>query len=101
MAISGTKMQTDTALLTLIFDVVNWLKWAQTKDAAKGQNRPKSLYESLTQTGTKEKVESFASAEDFEQQRAALLGEIDGNRDREGICSDHPPDEGRKGRSGE
>lgn len=79
MAISGTKMPTDTILLALIFDVVNWLKWAQTKDAANGRNRPKSLYEAITQTATKEKIESFASGEDFERQRAAILGETDVN----------------------
>lgn len=77
MAVSGTKMPTETAILTLIFDVANWIKWAQTKDAIKGRNRPKSLYESIMQTGTKEKIESFASGEDFERQRAAILEGID------------------------
>lgn len=79
MAISGTKMPTDTALLTLIFDCVNWLKWAQTKDAAKGRKRPESLYKLLTQSSTKEKIESFASPEEFEKRRAAILGGNDGN----------------------
>lgn len=73
MSISGTKMPTETAILTLIFDVVNWIKWAQTKDAVKGRNRPKSLFDSLTNKATKEKIETFASGEDFERQRAAIL----------------------------
>lgn len=77
-AVSGTKLSIDTTLLTLIFDVVNWLKWAQTKDASKGRNRPKSIYEALTQP-KEDKIMTFASGEEFERQRAMILGESDGN----------------------
>lgn len=45
--INGVKGGVDTMLLGQILDAVNLLLWAQTKDAEKGRNRPKSIMSEL------------------------------------------------------
>lgn len=68
----GMKVSLMTLLVGYILDACNFLVWAQTKDAQKGKNRPKSVVDILT----KEKVsdlQSFATAEDFEYKRKAII----------------------------
>lgn len=71
----GRKLSNEDSLLALIFDKVNWLCWANTKDAQHGENVPKSMYSILTETDKEEKVASFTTPEEFEKRRQELLGE--------------------------
>ena len=71
----GRKLSNEDSLLALIFDKVNWLCWANTKDAQHGKNVPKSMYSILTETDKEEKVAGFTTPEEFEKRRQELLGE--------------------------
>lgn len=68
-------------LLLLLYDRVNWLRWAKTRDGAKGENYPESLYAKCMglveeDTGS---VMSFDSGDDFEEMLQRIKrGEING-----------------------
>lgn len=68
-------------LLLLLYDRVNWLRWAKTRDGAKGENYPESLYAKcmgLVEEDTGN-VMSFDSGEDFEEMLQKIKrGEING-----------------------
>lgn len=67
LKISGLSASLDSILLACIVDKLNILIWQQTKDGAKGRNRPRSFAEVLV--GRKKKdtdVLAFDSAEEFE-----------------------------------
>lgn len=68
-------------LLLLLYDRVNWLRWAKTRDGAKGENYPESLYAKcmgLVEEDTGN-VMSFDSGEDFEEMLQRIKrGEING-----------------------
>ncbi len=61
----------DRVLQALIFDAVNFIAWSRTKDAEKGKNRPKSLFDDRTKQ-TK-KSEQFMTADEFEAKRKSLV----------------------------
>lgn len=73
MKMSGAKAPTDTLLLAATVDRLSLLVWAQTKDAEKGRNRPKSILESMTKAETNNSA--FDSGEDYEKERERLLAE--------------------------
>lgn len=61
-------------LLALIFDRLNWLCWANTKDGHNNINRPTSIAESLMgRENSESNVTSFASGEDFEEAREKII----------------------------
>lgn len=73
MSMSGAKAPTDILLLAAAVDRLSLLVWAQTKDAEKGRNRPKSVLESLQ---PKEKTSvGYDSGEDFTRERNRLIAE--------------------------
>ena len=63
MAMSGANAPTDILLLAAAVDRLSLLLWAQTKDAEKGRNRPKSILEALNPKESD--MTSYASGEDF------------------------------------
>lgn len=69
----GLGKDAQTLMLAGIFDRLSLLCWAQTTDALRGENRPPSLVEALNGAG-KAGSGGFASAEEFERARAAILG---------------------------
>lgn len=73
MAISGQKLTLEQNLLARIADTVNFIAWAQTEDAQKNRNRPKSILELLLGNDKKEKLESF-TAEEFDKKWKELTG---------------------------
>ena len=73
MAISGQKLTLEQNLLARIADTVNFIAWAQTEDARKNRNRPKSILELLLGNDKKEKLESF-TAEEFDKKWKELTG---------------------------
>lgn len=70
--ISGTKHSLETMLLASMTDKLSWLVWAKTKDAERGKNKPKSIYEALNGEFENE-ITSFKSGNDFERARERLL----------------------------
>lgn len=69
----GLGKDTQSLMLAGIFDRLSLLCWAQTTDALRGENRPPSLVKALSGAG-KAGNGGFASAEEFERARAAILG---------------------------
>ena len=63
MALSGAKAPTDILLLAAAVDRLSLLVWAQTKDAEKGRNRPKSILEAINPKESENL--SYESGEDF------------------------------------
>lgn len=72
MRVAGAKANTNTMLLASAVDRLSLLVWAQSKDATKGINRPKSIVKDLI--GEKEKYETFGSGKAFERRKAEILG---------------------------
>lgn len=77
MRLSGLPVSQTTLLLASILDGVNLLVWSKTDDAQKNRNRPRSVVKALI--GEKQKLETFSSGEEFEKERAKILGKINGN----------------------
>ena len=71
MKLSGAKAPTEIILLAAAVDRLSLLVWAQTKDAEKGRNRPKSILEALNPKESD--MTSYASGEDFMKERERLL----------------------------
>ena len=69
---AGTQYSSIEMMLAGIFDRVSLLLYAQTKDAKKNRNRPKSLLEEMTRDRSNEAV-AFESAEGFEAARQRIL----------------------------
>lgn len=75
MKLAGAKTDPDLLMLAAAVDRLSLLVWAQTKDGAKGRNRPASIVDQLNRGGSrKEKdVAAFESPEEFEAARARIL----------------------------
>lgn len=68
-------------LLLLLYDRVNWLRWARTRDGAKGENCPESLYAKCMNLKDEPEsfVESFDSGDAFEAAKQRIKrGEYNG-----------------------
>lgn len=70
---SKQNIPNEIGLLALILDSVNRIAWMQTKDGAKGRNRPVSIYEMLTNQDNEKRVEGFNSIADFEAAKDLIL----------------------------
>ena len=75
--LTGAKLTTQLMMQAAMVDALNILVWFKTKDAQKGRNRPKSIVELLT--GESEKIDSFATVEEFERARSEIIGVTYGN----------------------
>jgi len=71
MIMSGVQAPIEVMLMAAMVDKLNILVWAQTKDAAKGKNRPKSIIEAFIPKETK--TTTYESGEDFIKAREKLL----------------------------
>ncbi len=77
--ISGQKIGTDTLLLAMMVDLLNYMAWSRTKDGVNGKNRPKSFVNILLGRNQTEKKQEgdlrrFRSPEDFDAEWARLTG---------------------------
>lgn len=71
---SNRKLDTDELLLAALVDRVSLLLWAQTKEAQKGINKPKSIIKMFeSETHEQSEYKSFDSVQEFERKRAELL----------------------------
>ena len=75
MKAAGDKIDLNSLIMAHILDGINTLIWFQTKDGAKGKNRPKSVVEMLTRDEIKETA-GFVSGKEFERMREELLERI-------------------------
>lgn len=73
MAMSGAQASTEIMLMAAMVDRLSLLVWAQSKDAEKGLNRPKSIIEAIT--STEEDTITYESGEDFTKAREKLLNQ--------------------------
>ena len=74
--LSGRAVDNHTALLAIIADRLGLLLWAQTKDGQKGRNRPKSIFEAITNGGgSTARTRGYTSVAEFEAARAKILSE--------------------------
>lgn len=64
----------DTVLRIAQLDALRVLIWQNTKDGAKGRNRPKSLMDQINKkTEQKDKIVAFSSGDDFDRYRQSLM----------------------------
>lgn len=73
--LNGEKVPLRTLLLAAMVDRLSALLYANTKDAKSGTNRPRSLVAILTgeDTETNAGTEAYASGDDFDAARRAIL----------------------------
>lgn len=77
MAISGAKAPTNIVLMAAAIDRLSTLVWMQTKDGAKGINRPRSILDTMY---AERDTAGYAAGADFDTARAALVRRCtDGN----------------------
>lgn len=75
LKLSGEKAPIETVLLAAIVDRLSLLLWQNSKDGAKGKNRPEMLIDSLFgKSETLRDIKVYDSAEKFEKARRKLLG---------------------------
>lgn len=80
--ITKRKLTLQEELLAASLDALNFLCWAKSKDGQKNRNRPKSVYDDLTQEKPpKEKAVVFRSVDEFEKERARIIERIKENGD--------------------
>lgn len=73
--IAGVSESNNNLLLATIADGIRNLQWMQTKDGAKGRNRPESILEALLGESMPDKdVQAYLTAEDYERERRRILG---------------------------
>ncbi len=68
------KLSLGDTLLCLIADQLGRLVWLQTKDGAKGINRPESILEKLKQDKPENEKFGYASPAEFEAARKRIIG---------------------------
>lgn len=74
MSLTGKKLRTDTMLLATIADSLRFIAWSKTTDGQNGRNKPKSILLALTEPKVPDDTVIYDSPEDFEAERARLLG---------------------------
>lgn len=73
MKMANVKYEFKDILLMSIVDHLSILTWQNTKDAQKGQNKPKSLISQLLKIGENKDILSFTSSSEFEKARQEIL----------------------------
>lgn len=73
MALTGTKVSDEIALLAIIYDRLTQWVWMNSEDGKNKVNRPESLYEHLTREYDPEII-AFDSGEEFDRAWAEAVG---------------------------
>lgn len=71
--VNNQKLRSDQYPQLAILDELRLIRWSQTKDGAKGRNRPPSILEEMLKAGSKPKVTSFRTMEEFEARRKQII----------------------------
>lgn len=74
MKIAKRNVTFEDSLLAAIFDKVSLILWTKTKDATRGRNKPKSLFDALENPKEPTNYTKFGSIEEFEKRRAEIMG---------------------------
>lgn len=80
MKLSGAKASNEILLMAQAVDMLNVLVWRETKEGRKGRNKPVSIVQRiLSGSDGKEhhRGTAFASGEEFERARAAIIAKIE------------------------
>jgi len=75
MKMAGMTIQSEILLLAAAVDRLTYLSWTKTKDAEKGKNKPKSIVSALQGRTKESNIMAFDTAEEFEAERARIIGE--------------------------
>ena len=78
--ISGVPVSINTLLLASIADALHVLVWQNTKDGAKGRNKPTLIAEKLTETPKEES--GFNTIDEFRKWREEMIGSDNECQDR-------------------
>ena len=73
MALSNTTIKFNDILIAGIFDKLNWLCWAKTKDGQKGRNAPESIADKLLAKPVEKDIIAFKTGDDFEERKQKIL----------------------------
>lgn len=73
MKMSGMKMNTDTFLLAGCFDMLSWIKWSKTRDAADGGTPPEGVLGRLFGHAREQETVGFSSADEFKAARERII----------------------------
>lgn len=73
MKLSNSKVPLETLLSASILDNTRMLLWAQSKDAQKGRNRPKSIVEQLLKVDKPKEYKGTNSVEEFKKLREKMM----------------------------
>ena len=76
MKLSGMRVSTETFLLAGCFDMLTWIRWSKTEDAANGGKPPRAILEKLLGLETEPETVGFASAEEYKAAREKILAEV-------------------------
>lgn len=74
LKLNGMKMLPASILTAMILDNTKIIAWQRTKDAEKGRNAPKSIFEQMNGPKPKE-IRGFDSPEEFRKWRQSMLKE--------------------------
>lgn len=74
MKMAGMNADPKTTLLAAVADRVGTLAWMQSKDGAKGRNRPASILAKIIEERKKEDdIAAFENGEAYERERSRIL----------------------------
>lgn len=74
-SMAGLNIPVNTLLLSTIADALKILVWQNTKDGARGKNRPGSILSTLLgENEESEEEKGFSTAADFDAWRKSMLG---------------------------
>lgn len=81
MCMGGEKGDFKTKLFALMTDYLAFITWSKTKDAQKGINAPKSIFDSVFAKKMDDDVKAYYTGEEFLKAREKILkaGETNGN----------------------
>lgn len=71
--LSNRNLSLEELLLAALVDRISLLVWANTKDAQKGINKPKSIVHLFERQNETKDYQGFDSIEEYEKKRAELL----------------------------
>lgn len=94
LKIADAKLSAANTLLAGIMDRLSVLVWQNTKDGAKGRNKPKFVLEGLDKKAPEGDL--YASGEDFMAARNRILERFNNGEQRnsDGVCSTDTDDQG-------
>ena len=92
--VSDMNATPDMLMYATMIDRLSLIAWLNSRDGAKGKNRPKSMLEMIIGSNKERNEMVFASGKDFEEYRKQFEEKYGTENDRQGVCPD-PTDNDR------